>query len=577
MGQNEINISIINYLISNCPARIGEFGSFARPEHTSKSEIDILVKFTNTKCVSKEYRILNPHIHWAGIAGKYIHLIVLILLFTLPSTAQNWYVNYSDFGAIGDGKTDDTEAIAAAHAHANEHGLPVKAGDGKKYYIGGMDLTIVIKTNTDFGTAAFIIDDTDVENRRAHVFVVATNLQPFKPDGINTLERNQEKVNISLSQSSLITVTNSHKRHYNRLGPNRDRGSAQTDIFMVDKNGNVDMNAPIIWDFDRITEVNVLPIDEKTLTITGGHFTTLANRAESRSSYYNRGFAIRRSNTVVDGLQHFVIGEGGTGAPYSGFIDIADCSYVTIKNTVLTGRKTYRTVNSVGATVPMGSYDISLTRALNVSFENCSQTNDINDSRFWGIMGSNYCKNIILDNCSFSRFDAHKGVANVTIRNSTLGHQGINAIGSGTLWVENSVIYASNLINLRSDYGSTWQGEVIICNSDFRPPAGRTARLINGNNTGQHDFGYICYLPEQITIGNLFINDAQHTSSSYNGPVLFANFNADMKDDSFVEKFPYVRNSEVNLYNVTTASGKPLRLSFHPFMFDGLKIRGLKD
>ena len=41
------------------------------------------------------------------------------------------------------------------------------------------------------------------------------------------------------------------------------------------------------------------------------------------------------------------------------------------------------------------------------------------------------------------------GVANATIRNSTLGHQGINAIGSGTFTVENSTIYGRNLVNLR--------------------------------------------------------------------------------------------------------------------------------
>jgi hypothetical protein len=42
----------------------------------------------------------------------------------------------------------------------------------------------------------------------------------------------------------------------------------------------------------------------------------------------------------------------------------------------------------------MGSYDISVNRAVNVSFVNCSQTNDINDRTYWGIMGSNYCKNL---------------------------------------------------------------------------------------------------------------------------------------------------------------------------------------
>ena len=112
----------------------------------------------------------------------------------------------------------------------------------------------------------------------------------------------------------------------------------------------------------------------------------------------------------------------------------------------------------------MGTYDISANRALNVSFINCSQTNDINDRTYWGILGSNYCKNMLYDSCVFSRFDAHMGVANATIRNSTLGQMGINAIGSGTLTVENRTIRGTTLVNLRSDYGSTGQGEFVYMN-----------------------------------------------------------------------------------------------------------------
>jgi hypothetical protein len=305
---------------------------------------------------------------------------------------SNGLVRYSDFGAKGDGKTDDMDAIAATHAFANQNGLSVKADEGATYFISGKDRTAVIQTDTDFGTAAFIIDDTNVENRNAHVFMVSSGLQPFKPEGITSLERNQEKVDISLPGTCLITVTDANVKRYIRFGPNQNSGSSQTDIFIVDKNGNVDMDAPIIWDFDQITEITALPIDETTLTITGGRFTTIANKAESRYTYYSRGIAIRRSNVLVDGLEHRVTGEGDHGAPYGGFINVSNCAYVTVQNTILTGHKTYRTIGSAGVPVSMGTYDISLNRALNVSFINCSQTNDINDGTYWGIMGSNFCK-----------------------------------------------------------------------------------------------------------------------------------------------------------------------------------------
>ncbi|OFY02323.1 MAG: hypothetical protein A2X05_14650 [Bacteroidetes bacterium GWE2_41_25] len=486
----------------------------------------------------------------------------------------NGMVRYSDFGARGDGKTDDIEAIAATHAFANQQGLPVKADEGAIYYIGGKSRTAVIRTDTDFCTAAFIIDDSDVQNRNSHVFLVSSSLKPFRPEGISSLKRNQEKIDISLPGTCIVTVTNSHVKRYVRFGPNQNNGSPQTDIFIVYKDGKVDMDAPVIWDFDQITDIKSLPIDEKTLTITGGRFTTIANSAESKYTYYSRGIAIRRSNVLVNGLEHRITGEGDHGAPYGGFINISDCAYVTVRNTILTGHKTYQTIGSAGVTVSMGSYDISINRALNVSFLNCSQTNDINDTGYWGILGSNYCKNLVYDNCTLSRFDAHMGVANATIRNSTLGHQGINAIGSGTFTVENSTIYGRNLINLRSDYGSTWQGELLIRNCIFVPAGGRTTSvsLIGGSYSGQHDFGYTCYMPERITIENLHVDDSKQPDD-YKGPAIFADFNPEMTNDSYVEKFPYIRTREVILRNVTFASDKILRVSYNPFMFKDVMVK----
>ncbi|MCK0134176.1 hypothetical protein [Arenibacter sp. S6351L] len=490
----------------------------------------------------------------------------------LKFKAIGW-VRYSDFGATGDGKTDDMDAIAATHAFANLHGLMVKADQGFTYYIGGKERTAEIQTDTDFGTAAFIIDDTQVQNHKASVFKVVSNLLPFKLDGITSLKRNQEKIDVVLPQSCLITVTNSNVRHYIRFGLNQDNGSQQTDIFVVDKNGHVDLDAPIIWDFEQISNVTAIPLDTTTLNITGGRFTTIANKAESKYNYYSRNIWVNRSNVVIDGLEHHVIGEGDHGAPYGGFLNIRDCAYVTVKNTLLTGRKTYRTIGSAGKPVSMGSYDLLVNRGLNVKFENCRQTNDINDNTYWGIMSSNYSKNLIYDHCTFSRFDAHKGVANATILNSTLGHMGINAIGSGVLTIENSTIRGKTLINLREDYGSTWQGEIVIRNCVFVPEGGKPseANIIGGSYSGQHNFGYTCYMPERITIENLRIDDNNHPED-YEGPAIFKDFNEEMTDDTYQEQFPYIKTNEIILKNVTTVSGKALIISRNPFMFKDVRI-----
>ena len=484
---------------------------------------------------------------------------------------SNGVVHYSDFGAKGDGETDDIESSGAPHEFANPHDHLLKADDNGTNYIGRKALTVKIKTNTNFGNAKFVIDDTNVENRNAHIFsVIPTQEHPYQLESntIVSLKKNQSKLDISLPSACIITITDSNVKRYIRYGANQNNGSSQTDIFIADKSGNVDKDTPIIWDFDQITDIAVWLIDETELLISGGYFTTIANSEDSKYSYYSRGIAIKRSNVIVDGLEHRVTNEGDHGAPYGGFISISNCANVTVKNTVLTGHKVYRTIGAAGTPVSMGTYDININRALNVTFENCRQTNDISDPTYWGIMGSNYCKNLVYDNCNFSRFDAHMGVANATIRNSTLGWQGINAIGTGVFTLENSTVYGNTLVNLRSDYGSTWEGEFIIRNCIFVPQNAKSGNvsIIGGSNSGQHDFGYVCYMPEQITIENLRIEDSGHPED-YKGPAIFSNFNRQMIDDTYMEEYPFIKTKKVILKNVIASSGFPLCISDNTYMF----------
>ena len=74
----------------------------------------------------------------------------------IASFKAQGYIRYSDLGAKGDGKTDDSDAIDATHNLANQHGLPVKADENATYYIGGKNRTATLRTDTDVGSAAFI-------------------------------------------------------------------------------------------------------------------------------------------------------------------------------------------------------------------------------------------------------------------------------------------------------------------------------------------------------------------------------------------------------------------------------------
>ena len=236
-------------------------------------------------------------------------------------------VYYSDIGAIGDGISDDIIFIRATHAVANYYGFDVKADDDALYIISGRGGSATISTNTDFGNATFIIDDTNVEDHTSSIFEVKSINSEIKIDHINSLKKGQKKINLKMDKPSLITVKDTMVRRYIRYGLNQNNGKEQTDVFLVDKNGNINENSPILWDFDNISEMNCLLIDKEKLKINGGKFLTIANQEEEKNHpYYSRNLLITRSNVEINNLRHFVKGEGKHGAPYQGFISIKDAS-----------------------------------------------------------------------------------------------------------------------------------------------------------------------------------------------------------------------------------------------------------
>lgn len=158
-------------------------------------------------------------------------------------------------------------------------------------------------------------------------------------------------------------------------------------------------------------------------------------------------------------------------------------------------------------------------------------------------MGSNFCRNVIMDNCYLDRFDSHQGVHNATITNCTLGF-GILVIGGGTLYIENVHRISGNaFIHLRMDYNSVFDGDVIMKNCRMgeqmhRIIESRWIRFYNGLpnhiTTSLDVDGLVCecqevalydvyeatagslndevnklYLPESVKVKNVFAADGK--------------------------------------------------------------------
>ncbi len=485
------------------------------------------------------------------------------------------YVNYEDFGAIGDGEADDLEAIIAAHAYANEHNLPVKTKHDAHYYIGPAAKTAIIKTDVDWNTTRFTIDDRAVEDNKLPCFRVESSLEPVELK-INKLTRDTKQLDIHPEHDCIVTVYNDNVMHFIRFGLNPSPGEAALDTFVLKKDGSI--YGTIDWDHDTVTRVVAKPIDETPLTIKGGVFTTIANQHVSFYNYYSRGVDVHRSNVTVDGVIHYVCGELSHGAPYRGFICGINCAYFTVKNCRFTGHKIYITIGRANLPVPMGSYDLHANNVVDFHCSDCFITNEITDNTRWGVIATNFCKNIVIDNCTFSRLDAHMGVSGeYTIRNSRLGHQGLNAIGKGKLTVENTTLYGGSLISFRADYGSIWEGDVLVKNCKWIPACGRETKpvLFNLSNNGMHDFGYPCTMPTHIEIDGLEVQDT-NTPADYEGMQLFADPDGStwgkQKPIADPRPFPYKLSESLTISNMTCASGKPVFICDNPEAFKDTAI-----
>ena len=439
-------------------------------------------------------------------------------------------VCYEDFGAVGDGKTDDFDAIARAHAYANENGLDVVTDSTKTYYIGDTGLNekenkpaIKIKTNVDWGKSNFIIDDSgitsDMASRYAVIFAVCPEHESVyytpendTPNGaikrINEaggFKNTETKLDLGIGYPAMLKVIDANKKVYIRYGANASNGGSQTEIVCVDENGNIDPTTPFLLDYSGITGIQVFRMDDTPLTVRGGIFTTIANQAKEDYRYYGRNLSVNRSNTTVDGIVYRIEGEGEHGDPYGAFLQVSNAANVLIENCTLQAHRYYMCVGSGGgAPVGMGTYSISASFANNIIWRNCVQSNFFADDGvsyrqgIWGIMGSSYCKNLAYENCVLSRFDAHAGVYNARIVDSKVVH--FRIIGGGDMLIENTEIFNSTIVAMREDYGSTWNGNITVKNVTMHNAD--TANLLYGL-WYNHDFGYQTYVPENVVIDGL--------------------------------------------------------------------------
>ena len=300
----------------------------------------------------------------------------------------------------------------------------------------------------------------------------------------------------NLPYLALVDITTRDVKIYIRQGVNADGGDYQHEIILVHPDGTIDPSTPLSYDYTSIASAiayNVDPDYVKPIVIDGiganGQRTkidTLANNPLNNNRYNQtkRNIAVYRSNVTVMNFDHELHEDQEFRGPYAGITYTSGCNNVKWINISLDKHNAKYEQKPAGI-ASQGTYEIGGYGANDISYVNVTAINFFPDGNeydykssnyelykpgevaYRGIMGTNYCRNFLFDGCKLQSFDAHKGVGNVTIRNSWFEHMNIQ--GSGVATVENCTMWADGslaIFCLRSDYGPSWNGDLIVKNVD---------------------------------------------------------------------------------------------------------------
>ena len=460
-------------------------------------------------------------------------------------------VNYQMFGAKGDGVSNDAVQIAAAHRYANSKSIPVINRTGE-FWLKEIE-KVIIQTDVDWGNTIFHIDEK-FNSLKEYRFEVTSKFQP--KEIILSDKEKEELVHTLKPGVTFLPILEPFKNHFILIADSKDRigfragdsykgqSWAREDFFYLEESGKI--IGDITWTFKDYTKLIAYPIDNNYLNLQGGAFYLSGDSPSSPRGYFKNGISINRSKTVVSdqwvGLEPGVK-DTTTINPRSGFYSFANVYDVTLQNVRLIPYQYFR---EDGKNVHSGTYGISMGRVLKSYFKNVTAEGS---SSHWEVFGTNLNKDFRIEDCHLNRVDVHFHCWNLSIINSHIGDRGITVTGGGDLIIDNTTCSGQRFIGFRSDYGSKWDGDIMITN---------------------------CVLRVSNESKNIFLLGFSPVNFDYKYPVSFAN---SIMIENFVIDFRAVENRDATCWMMYTPRFSKMdngdRISLPGFIkFDNIKVAG---
>lgn len=379
-----------------------------------------------------------------------------------------------DFGAIGNGVVDDTDAVRAAHSFANSNNFSVSY-EGLDQCLVQADAKITINTNVDFANCKFLLANA-VRSSPSYNGYTLFNVVDAAAPLVSLTNQTPTNAATNLKKGSVfptvgifagpgfVNITHSSVTVPGR-GQFTDISSTVNykQTFYVHTAGET--SYPLSLDLTAnsgvLSSVTYRVASAKRIVIQ--NFSVFENGFNSQKLFY-----VTRNN--VDFRHIYVMGYTGgyTGGPYDNInqlIRIDDCGDVTISDYKLTPRMITGENGSYG----LSSYnaaDIFVTRMTGAGqTPSASETN-----RAWGCIQNENVNGFHITDSIVNRVDCHNGGFNFTVHDCVIhGDASEQAVcfgwGGGVLSVQGcKIINARAIIMQRTDYCGSWFGSMSIDN-----------------------------------------------------------------------------------------------------------------
>lgn len=356
------------------------------------------------------------------------------------------YVNVDDFGAVGDGVTDDRNAFIMAIEVAEKTGATLTASN-KSYFVSAGEIrlscsvdlnyaTVITEFNDRINTMIFRISSGGTSKSYAQA--------PFTKKAVTdqTLYGKSFRVTSPLKIGTAVSLD----RFHNQLMVCGDNGEFEnSEYYTAIINGNYELTN--IQDSVRTN-------------------TFFKNANFVNNGIFDGGFIrCEKNNTTIENIK---IKSNPSSVDAYSCIVVADCAYCEINN--INGTEVYST---------QPSYILALLRCSDITVNRLNTVN--NSTGAWGAFESISCTNTTFKNSSTKRYDAHyEMMGKITVDNCILELVNLS-MGWGELSISNCVI--NNIIQTRGDFCDAFSGIINVYNCVFNGDIGIRIHLLNYDTT----------------------------------------------------------------------------------------------